>query len=145
MPLYNAVKNSKDGLVHSLLLSQANPDWINPADEDGDSLVGISAKTGKIPPLKWLLMFGANFRRPNRHGSAPLHEAVKAGSVLVVQLLVAANADPRQKDRDGRSALALAKSTPKAESCIAALEGRKEPALPMDDLPHKWVFQGLKG
>ena len=60
--------------------------------------------------LPWLLAHGANPNDLGHWGDSALHSAVKHGSNdRVIKLLLAHGADPKRKNKDGKSAIALAK------------------------------------
>ncbi|PYN81118.1 MAG: hypothetical protein DMD96_10790 [Candidatus Rokuibacteriota bacterium] len=51
----------------------------------------------------------AEFNSPNRFGKTPLHRAVQRGAIGIVESLRAAGADASRQDREGHTALDLAR------------------------------------
>ncbi|MDX2036986.1 MAG: ankyrin repeat domain-containing protein [Isosphaeraceae bacterium] len=87
----------------------------------GPSTLAVAARRGSIAMVALLLEHGAH---PNENEPfyPPLVEAVVGGHLEVVRLLLAAGADPRRADRNGKTALDLARESSRAEM-TAILEG----------------------
>ena len=61
-----------------------------------------------------------------RHGTTPLHLAVRSGSVAVVAALLAGGADPRRRDSHGWTPRGL------LQECAARKGGTVSPATPVN-------------
>ncbi len=58
-----------------------------------------AATAGDVATVRELLAEGVDPNTPNMHGRLPLHRAASGGSLEAVELLLAAGADARVKDR----------------------------------------------
>jgi len=145
LPLFHAVRLGQDRKTQSLLMSHADPRWRNPEphfNPNGDTLVGVAAKYGRLACLHLVLKYGADLKLANTgNRSTPLHQAVQSESMPVVETLVRGNADVMARDKDGKTAIDVAKETGNGD-VLQVLKQYTEPPAPMDELPHRWVFQG---
>ena len=124
-PLHLAVLTGQDRLVRSLVCAGAN---VDAQDLRGDTPLHIACRLGHLQTVKSLLtpvrykenhqdnMWKVPCQRlpqdlgvQNSEGQTPLHIAVIAGHMDVVQMLLKAGADPNAGDaKSGRTALHLA-------------------------------------
>lgn len=99
----------------------------------GETPLMIAAADGLIDVATLLLERGASAEARNASGLTPLHFAVGSadrGTSQMVELLLAAGADPGATDESGATALALAREFGVA-AAIAALE-RAEAGAPAE-------------
>ncbi len=80
--------------------SHATPLHLAVAHRDDEVAVGI---------VRELVEFGAELNSHDSNKETPLHHAVARGSLLLVETLIEAGADPYLKDSHGRSPADLAK------------------------------------
>ncbi len=88
--------------------------------------------------LQTLLLYGAEVNICNYKGDSPLHTAVKLQQLEAVHLLLRYGADPFMPDKDGYTALQLAKQLP-TQFIYKAL--KNTPAMPVEELP---LFDAVK-
>ncbi len=77
----------------------------DPANPPRSGRLLRAASTGNIADVRSLLSAGANPNAGNPRNGIPLHAAVIGGHLPVVQALLQAGADVRQRDSDGYTAL----------------------------------------
>jgi ankyrin repeat protein len=84
-------------------------DGVNLKDENGDTPLMLSSRTGHVEASKLLLGMGAHIDAQNVNGITALMLAVHGNHVETVKLLMANNANVHLKTADGLSALRTAK------------------------------------
>lgn len=108
-PLNYAVTNSDTSLVEYLISKGADP---NELDDDKISAVSWAVIGGRGNVLNVLLSRGANVNPVDKFGMTPLLYAasINLGDTAVMERLIAAGADLKAKNKDGLTALDLAKN-----------------------------------
>jgi ankyrin repeat protein len=85
------------------------PDVVHARGTNGNDLLGMSAATCDERLVALLLERGADVRGANDHGWTPLHQAAYRGLPQLIDLLLAAGADPELSARgDGGTPLVVA-------------------------------------
>lgn len=100
-----AADSNAASAVMEHIVAGANLDVV---DADGNSLCHLAALMGGVDSLKWLLSSGANVNAVNHKGETPLHCATD-NNKFVIASLVAAGVDLAVADRNGRTALQVAR------------------------------------
>ena len=72
-------------------------------DQQGNSLVGMAAMTGSWQMLELLLERGMSPDQPNYEGNTPLHYAVNANYLKIIDLLIFYGADEKAENKNGDS------------------------------------------
>ena len=93
--------------VRRLLSKYADP-FIEMWDRSGDNCISLAAVEGALSVLQLLEGKGANIHSINAQGRTPLMEAALWGRANIVDLSLSKGADPRVKDKEGKTALKLA-------------------------------------
>lgn len=78
---------------------------IHPQDNLGNTALHYAAFHGDTALVKELLTRGARVNQPDPRGETPLMGAVRMNNPGAVRLLLAHGADPRVRNREGRSAV----------------------------------------
>ncbi len=78
---------------------------------DGSTLLMAAARAEHVELVQWALDHGTdvNAIRPEKNNATALIMAAKKGSPEIVSLLLAGGADPSAVNKDGKTALDLAK------------------------------------
>lgn len=74
---------------------------INKQDGEGRTLLHYSARMGSVAKVGWLLDHGADSNIHDKNHCQPLHEAASQSYTPVVELLLAADANPHAKTKHG--------------------------------------------
>ncbi|KAE8386090.1 ankyrin repeat-containing domain protein [Aspergillus alliaceus] len=77
-------------------------------DNDGNTLLALSAAGGRDEVIETLLDMRANIKATNNSGKSPLSLAAENGHAKAVELLVEGGGDLESKDKNGNTPLALA-------------------------------------
>jgi ankyrin repeat protein len=122
-PLYIAAREGHEEIARVLLIAGAD---VHGGKENSSPLGwAVSANRPNLKLVKLLIDRGAEV---NRHDSlfkyTPLHHAAQDGNVELVQLLLAAKADPTAKESHGKTPLDLAKER-KHSDVVKLLESAK--------------------
>ena len=107
-PLHCAAGNNNVEIARMLLAAGANP---NTATTQRETPLTLAVSRSGPELIKILLEAGA---KVNGHvdfeGGTPLHDAAKKGNVAVVRMLLAAKADPKAKNKEGKTPLDVARN-----------------------------------
>ncbi|HEV2667053.1 MAG TPA: ankyrin repeat domain-containing protein [Blastocatellia bacterium] len=108
-PLGYAINGGDSGMVEYLISKGANP---NEVDDDGISLLGWATINNRLDAAQALLARGAQVNRVDRFGMTPLLYAasIDFGDTAILEKLIAAGADLKAKNKQGLTALDLAKN-----------------------------------
>ncbi|KAF3931153.1 hypothetical protein ABW20_dc0110234 [Dactylellina cionopaga] len=99
---------TKGGLDEAKACLEAEPDLLNDADNAGYLPIHAAALAGHNDIVEWLIDQGALVDKPAEDLSTPLLDAVENMHVHVVNTLLEHGADPRHRNRRGRSSIDLA-------------------------------------
>ena len=86
--------------AHILLLHHSHP-------RSGMTALNAAATVGFLPCVQYLKNASADFCKMDKIGHSPLHNAVEAGHLEVVESLISFGADVHQKTLSGRSLIDL--------------------------------------
>jgi ankyrin repeat protein len=108
-PLHYAALEDNVKLVADLVVSGADP---NAQDKAGYTPLHMAAQAYAVAAAESLVRAGAAVDIQDRHGNTPLWTAVynSPGTGELIRLLRAAGADPRHRNRYGRTPVDLARS-----------------------------------
>ncbi len=122
-PLMAATLRADNALAEALISGGADPNF-----DEHDTPLGRAVINNHPETVKLLLAKGAKVNRVDKLGMTPLLYAatVHFGDTTVLELLLAAGADPQIKNAQGRTALDLAKEN-KHKEIESILSGRKLP------------------
>lgn len=118
-PLHLAAHFGRVDAVIALLERGVHVDSLGGAPLSNTALHAAAAG-GQAEAAAILLAFGAPVDVADGNGYLPLHVAAAAGAAPVVRALLAADADPQARSRDGKTALDYARER-KNEAVIAEL------------------------
>lgn len=106
-PLHYAASHAMDRDVSALIGQGQNP---NTKDDNGWTPLHFAAQSNSAGCVKMLLEAGADASFVDSHGNSPLLRAVfsSKGDGTVIRELLAAGADPMQKNLSGVSPISLA-------------------------------------
>jgi uncharacterized protein len=114
-PLHNSCIAGCVNATRILLTSGADPNkpytYRSPVDGRIEDRIVALMKVTKSEVLKLMIEHGADVNIRDANGSTPLMHAAKRGNNLIVQMLLAAGADPSAKNNEGVTALDLATAT----------------------------------
>eukprot|EP01046_Picozoa_sp_COSAG06_P046453 COSAG06_NODE_6581_length_2870_cov_4.019488_2_plen_273_part_00 len=117
--LWNAAWAGKLDKVKAAVDAGAQMEWANPG-ANGERAVHAASEKGHKDVVAFLGSRGADVNAvDDNRQSTPLHYAARKASVCTT--LLALGADPAAKDKDGKTALDLARKMNKSE-CVAVLE-----------------------
>lgn len=120
-PLSAAIEWKKPKNVELLLRHRANPNLAS--REDKRLPLSEAAQTGQVEIMKMLIKAGAQVNAANRFTKrTALHEAAIANQPGAIQELLKSKADKKLKDKNGKTALQLARAN-RATAAIRALGG----------------------
>lgn len=121
-PLMIAVGNADVAMTEFLLSKGANP---NETDADNISVLGMATFANHVDVMQSLLKAGAKVNHADKLGMTPLLYAasVDYGDTAVLEKLIAAGADLQAKNKQGQTALELAKGYNHAKA-ISLLSGK---------------------
>ncbi len=105
-PLMMAAADGQRRLVRLLLSAGAD---VNARDAEGTTPVILAARNGHLTVVKVLLAAGANVN-VSQNGRSLLMQIVEGGDLLTAEMLVAAGADVNYRNKDGLTALDLARA-----------------------------------
>lgn len=101
--IWSAALDGDEARVKKLLDKGTDP---NSEDKNGYTALHYASRAGHYGVCQILLKAGASVNAVTRAGkSTPLHRAALAGKDQIVDLLLKSNANPKQLDCDGRTAL----------------------------------------
>jgi ankyrin repeat protein len=108
-PLGYAINGGDSGMVEYLISKGANP---NGVDDDGISLLGWATINNHLGTAQTLLARGAQVNHVDKFGMTPLLYAasIDFGDTAILEKLTAAGADLKAKNKQGLTALDLAKN-----------------------------------
>jgi len=93
----------------------ATPNIINATDDLGNTLLHIASGAGHTAVVEFLLskkdQIKLSINKQNHIGDIPLHKASFRGFDDIVQLLIKNGSDSTIKNKDGKTAMDLARST----------------------------------
>lgn len=90
---------------------------INYKDNDGNSIIHFSARSGRKEVLRYLIRMGMSVNEANKYGETPLHIACKHGKRDICNILMTRRADVNAKSVDGNTPLHYAISKGYLEIC----------------------------
>lgn len=97
------------GLLEKVMKNVENiQEYTNACDSDGNTPLIWAVRNGSIVAAENLLEFGADVNRRNVNKETALHYAVNSIQPEFVRLLIKSNANPRLKDRNGKTPFDLA-------------------------------------
>jgi hypothetical protein len=113
------------GLIDYLITKGADPSEV---DDDGISALAWAAIGNRVNTFQTLLSRGAKVNSIDKHGMTPLLYAasIDYGDTSIIEKLIAAGADLKAKNKDGLTALDLAKNY--NHSAIVSLLAQKTAA-----------------
>ncbi|KAL8795037.1 MAG: hypothetical protein Q9195_002485 [Heterodermia aff. obscurata] len=96
-PLLHAVKHGIEEMVSILIEKKVDVEF---RDEDGETPLHLTARSGSIKNTRLLLKAGAEPSAVSEYGTTPLHHAIVLGNVEIVSLLLdkGANVDANEND-----------------------------------------------
>jgi len=118
--LYEAAEAGKLDEVKAAVDAGAQVEWANP-DDDGWRAVHAASMMGHKDVVAFLGSRGADVNAVDNDQSTPLHWAAGNGKASVCTTLLALGADPAAKNKNGETALDLARERNHTE-CVAVLE-----------------------
>jgi ankyrin repeat protein/peroxiredoxin len=114
--MHDAALKGHVDILELLLVHGANVDSLN---AQGATALHDAALAGQRATAEALLKHGANINaRDSESGATPLHLAASWGRRPVVDLLLARKADPRIKDKNGRTPADLAMANGQADVAV---------------------------
>ena len=113
--LYKVISNSNQTILHAAaripeyypIIDEA--EVVNGVDDKGQTPLHIAVKFGNVLGVKSLLQKRININQQDNQQETALHKAVLANQVDVVTILLNAGADQNIGNKDGESAVALAR------------------------------------
>jgi ankyrin repeat protein len=107
--LADAAMNGDRAAVRALLAEKASPKLdVNLPGRDGSPALHWAVRRDDLETAKLLIAAGADVKRPNRLGLAPLPIAAGIGSPAMLRMLLDGGADPDTTDPTGETALMIA-------------------------------------
>lgn len=101
--LVYAVRMNDTKLAEYLLRERVNPNAYS-VPSTGESLLEYAFSQQNRPMIQLLLNHGARLEHINKSPKPPLHQAIEWSDAALVSRLLTAGADPKQRDRYGRTA-----------------------------------------
>jgi len=112
-PIHDLCKRGNSEDLEKLIKSGAN---VNARNEQGETPLYIAVSDNSVTKIELLLSNGANVNLQNTgDGKTPLHRAVYSNYIDCAMLLLAKDADPTIKAKNGKSALDNAKDCKRVE------------------------------
>lgn len=93
VPLYSAVEKKSAVLVKLLLAAGANVHWTSRDSQHSDNMLFIAVESKQIEIVQMLLEAGVDVDSTSRFGGSAFREAVKGGTVQIVEAMLAASRD----------------------------------------------------
>ncbi len=109
-PLHWAARAGSQHVAELLLRSGADPNAINRTHR---TPVQLAAEMDCADMINLLADAQANLNTQDKKGRTPLHRATYEGNVLAAETLLARGADPRMKNKNGKTAYQIARKEAK--------------------------------
>jgi len=108
VPMFVALAEHRPEVAARLAEADTNP---NVRTVDGSTLLMAAVRAEEVQLVQWALDHGidVNAIRPEKNNATALILAARKGNAEIVHLLLAAGADPRAVNSDGKTALDIAK------------------------------------
>ena len=101
----------KSGRINEAKMQFQMPSDINGQDEDGNTVLHLSAANNDVDLVTFLCIRGANTEIKNFEGDTPLHVAIKNGAYDSAKMLVQMGANLFEKNAEKKTALDLGLKT----------------------------------
>ena len=108
LSIFEAAATGK--MAHLISNLAREPELVNAYSSDGFQPLGLAAYFGHVMAVEYLIKAGAEINSPSRNslGATPLQSAVAGCHHEIVNLLLAAGADPNIQDKSGYTPLHIA-------------------------------------
>jgi len=125
-PIHDATRDARGGVLKELLAVKSQ--GVNAIDNNGRSPLHHASEQRYDAVLKELIEKGARLDLADRFGNTPLHQATLVGNAYTTGFLVKAGADPKVRNKDGKTSFDLAMQSTKSEELLKALRGEVDAA-----------------